>query len=296
MAFSLKYNYDFDFNSDKSNRFIPFIIGFLMYCISLAVMSCVFTCNLTADWRNALNGRITVEIQPTDGTESHITEKQKNGIVEVINSTKGVKSVKKLKETDILKILEPWLSSTAIPDDFPFPIIFDVETEKDAAIDLLDLSNKLSKICQGIRIHDHANWYAPILNISNGLFSFSLLLSILIFVTVCSTIIFITKKTLSVHKSIVKILQLIGASNLYIASQFKRYYFVVGCRSSWISVFLGIVTILGVNFVSATDFLNINTFKYIMSVIAIPIITTMLIMIASKNTVLFFLNSDEWIN
>jgi cell division transport system permease protein len=192
--------------------------------------------------------------------------------------------------------LEPWLNSTAIPDDFPFPTIFDVETEKDAKVDLLLLTDKLSKISKGVRIHDHANWYAPIVKISNGLFGFAIILSVLIFATVCATVIFITRKTLGVHLNTVKILQLIGANSSYIASQFKRYYFAVGCKSSMISICCSLCTIMGVLFISSSEIFSMDTVKYILVAVVVPLLTTLLVMTTSKNSVLFFLKNDEWIN
>ncbi|MDR1982457.1 MAG: hypothetical protein LBQ08_01500 [Holosporaceae bacterium] len=291
------FDYDFDFSSDKSNRFVPFIIGFLMYSVTIALMSGIFTYNITSGWSDALNGRITIEFQSNvDGADETLTNRQKEEIIKVVKSTDGIKSIRKLQEDDILKILELWLSSTAIPDDFPFPTIFDVETEKDAKVDLLLLTDKLSKISQGVRIHDHANWYAPIVKISNGLFGFAIILSILIFATVCAAVIFITRKTLGVHLNTVKILQLIGANSSYIASQFKRYYFAVGCKSSIISISCSLFTIVGVSFLSSSEIFSMDTVKYMLVAIIIPLIATILVMTTSKNTVLFFLKKDEWIN
>ncbi|MDR2158175.1 MAG: hypothetical protein LBO02_02555 [Holosporaceae bacterium] len=295
--FYFNLNYDFDFSSDKSNKFLPFIIGFLMYSVTIALISGLFTHNLTSGWKDALTGRITVEFQSNmTGANESLTDRQNEEIIKIIKSTEGIKSVRKLRETDVLKILEPWLSSTAIPDDFPFPVIFDVETDKDAKIDLLLLTEKLSKISQGVRIHDHANWYAPIMKISNGLFGFAMILAILIFATVGATVIFITKKTLEVHQNTVKILQLIGANNSYIAAQFKRYYFAVGCKSSLISIFCSFLTIGGVAFISSSEILDVNTVKYAIVATLLPLITTILVMNTSKNTALFFLRNDKWIN
>lgn len=286
---------DFNFSGDKSNRFIPFIIGFLMYSATIAIMSCFFTQQLTSEWSNALNGHMTIEFQANViGAEETLTEKQKEEVVKILQSTNGIKSVKILHETEILKILEPWLNSTSIPDDFPFPTIFDVEAEKNERIDLLLLTEKLSTISQGVKIHDHANWYAPIVKISNGLFFFAILLSVLIFVTVCSTVIFITKKTLNAHENIVKILQLIGANNEYIAAQFKRYYFSISCKASLLSILFSIFTVSGIIFVSSSG-IDITVLKYILIFLLIPVITIILVMITSKNSVMFFLNNDKWI-
>lgn len=296
MSLTLKYDYDFDFQTDKSNRLIPFILSFLMYSVIIAIISGMFTFNLTREWDTSLNGHLTVEVQSTtDGISASITEKQKNEILQTLKSTKGIKFARQLQDGDILKILEPWLSDTAIPDDFPFPAIFDVETDHETKVDLLELSSRLSKIAAGIKIHDHANWYAPILKISRGLFGFSMILALFVFITVCITVIFITKKTLSVHKDIVRILQLIGARNAYIAAQFKKYYFSVGCKASAFAIVISVITIVSLNWLMVGTFFPVDSVKYFVVTLCIPIFVTMLVMFTSKNTVLFFLQKDEWI-
>ena len=289
--------YDFDFLSDKTNRFIPFILGFLIYSVVITLMSSVFSNNLTQDWSNTLNGRMTVEFQTNvAGLDEELTQKQQEDITQILSTFPGIKNARKLSEADILKILEPWLKSTAIPDDFPFPVLFDVETEKGTNVDLLQLSEKLSKISPNVKIYDHANWYAPILKISNALFFFAILLSILIFLTVCATIIFITKKTLYAHQHVVKILQLIGATNSYIASQFRDYYFSIGSRSSVLSVFFSLLTVAAINYIGHENFFDPSCIKYLIVGLIIPVFTTILIMLTAQKTVVFFLNNDTWID
>lgn len=291
-----KNTFDFDFHSDKTNRFIPIIISFLMYSATIAIVSCLFTFELTSNWKNALNGRLTIEFTTNiGGITDNLTEKQNEETINIIKLTPGIKSVKKLDESNILKILEPWMNSIAIPDDFPFPTILDVETEQDAQIDLLALSEKLSKICPGTRIHDHANWYAPIMKISNGLFAFAILLCIFIFITVFSTVFFITKKALNIHQNIVKILQLIGANNKYIASQFKQYYFSIGRTASFISIILSALTIFFVVHMFSTDILVIENIKYLGITIIVPLFVTILVMLTANSSVMFFLKKDSWI-
>ncbi|MDR0580538.1 MAG: hypothetical protein LBG04_00250 [Holosporaceae bacterium] len=294
--FGFNQNYDFDFAGDRSNGFVPFIIGFLMYSVTISVMSSFFTHNLTVGWKNALNGHITIEIQSDiTGINEIITNKQNEEIIKIIKSTTGIKAVKKLRETDILKILEPWLSSAAIPDNFPFPTIFDVEAEENADVDLRTLSDKLSKISPLVKIHDHATWYAPIVKISNSLFGFAIVLSVLIFVTVCATVIFITRKTLGAHLNTVKILQLIGASNAYVASQFKRFYWGASCKSAMISILCSFITIGGIILVSSGMRIQ-DIAAYGAIAILVPLAAMLLIIITSKKTVLFFLKNDKWIN
>ncbi len=296
MSLSLRFDSDFNFDGDRINGFIPFIIGFLIYSVTIAMMSAFFTHQLTSEWSDALNGHMTIEFQSNVvGDSEALTDKQKEEVSEIIKSTPGIKRVKKLQETEILKILEPWLNSTSIPDDFPFPTIFDVESDRETKIDLLLLTEKLSKVSPGVKIHDHANWYAPIVKVSDGLFFFAILLSVLIFCTVCATVIFITKHTLKSHEDVVRILQLIGANNSYIASQFKQYYFSIGLKASLLSIILSLLTIIRVFFIYPGVSIN-SMIQYAVILLIIPVIATIILMITSRHSVMYFLNEDKWVN
>ncbi len=294
---ALSFQYDFNFKKDKTSRFITIIFGFLIYCMSITFMSGVFTFNLTDNWDKSLNGQLTVEFPAhSEGTNSTLTEKQMDQILHLLQGTNGILRVRKLKDSDILKILEPWLDSTAIPDDFPFPVLFDVEVDRKTNVDLLDLTSKLTKIYQGVRIHNHANWYVSISKISKGLFGFSVLLSALILLTVCSTIIYIVKKALSSHKDVVKILQMIGARDKYIASQFKRYYLSVSLKGSLVSFILSLMTILGITYLVGANWINLDNVRYLGISLFVPIIVIVLVMITSQSTVLYFLRNEDWLD
>lgn len=294
---ALSFQYDFNFQTDKTNKFITVIFGFLIYCMTITFMSGIFTYNLTENWDKSLNGQLTVEFPAhSEGTNSTLTEKQLEEITNLLQGTNGVLKVRKLKDSDILKILEPWLDSTAIPDDFPFPILFDVELDRKANVDLLDLTSKLTKISQGVRIHNHANWYVSIAKISKGLFGFSVLLSALILLTVCATIIFIINKTLGNHRDVVKILQLIGARDKYIASQFKRYYFSVSLNGTLISLGLSVLTIFGITYLIGAGWITWDNIRYLGISLIVPIIVIMVVMITSHNTVLYFLRNEDWLD
>lgn len=293
----LSFQYDFNFKTDKTNKFVAVIFGFLIYCMSITFMSGIFTYNLTDNWDRSLNGQLTIEFPAhSEGVHSTLTEKQREQVFHLLQGTNGLIRIRQLKDSDILKILEPWLDSTAIPDDFPFPVLFDVEIDKDANVDLLELTSRLSKISKGVRIHNHANWYVSIEKISKGLFGFSVLLSILILLTVCSTIIYIVKKALSAHKDVVKILQLIGARDKYIAAQFRKYYFFISLKGSVISFVLSILTILGITYLMGVPWINLNNIKYLGISFCVPIIIIMIVMITSQNTVLYFLRKEDWLD
>lgn len=294
MLLSLKSDNDFNFNKIRVNKLIPFIISFLIYSATIAAMSAFFTNRLISEWSGALKGHITVEFQSNIIGEAEVlTDKQKKEIVSVIKNTAGVKCVNELQETEILKILEPWLGGTSIPDDFPFPVIFDVESNVNAKIDLLQLTERLSKISPDVKIHDHANWYAPIFNISEGLFFFAILLSVLIFCTVCATVAFIAKHTLESHEDVVKILQLIGADNFYIASQFRRYYFFIGLKASALSVFFSLLTVARIFYIYP-EVSICSILEYVGILLIVPAVATITLMVASKSSVLYFLKEDKW--
>ena len=129
-----------------------------------------------------------------------------------------------------------------------------------------------------------------------GLFGFSVLLSALILLTVCSTIIYIVKKALSSHKDVVKILQMIGARDKYIASQFKRYYLSVSLKGSLVSFILSLMTILGITYLVGANWINLDNVRYLGISLFVPIIVIVLVMITSQSTVLYFFTCDLFIH
>lgn len=296
MAFATSRKYDFEFNNDKSDKFIPFIVGFLMYSVTIALMSAFFTYVLTNGWDNMISGKITIEFQAQPNAGPSLTDKQKDEVLLIVKDFPGIKSVKKLDEQNILDVVKPWLKDTPIPDDFPLPTLFDVEAQKNANVNLLDLSKKLERISPNVQVYEHSDFYKPILQISKSLFSFAILLSLLIFSTVCVTVVFITKKTLNVHEGIVNILQLIGANNQYIASQFRRYYLILGCKGGVLSLIFSTLTLIAFYYLCNLAGSNFHFCYYLLIALFVAIISVFLIMITANRTVLYFLKKDDWCN
>lgn len=292
---SFSHDYDFNFHKDSSDKLVSFVFGFLMYAMTVALISGVFTYNLTSEWKQALSGHLTIEFRRDIDHKEALTPQQKKSVDSVIQSFPGVKKARQLSEADVLKMLEQWLSGTAIPDDFPFPAIYDVEIDPQANPDLLLLSDQLAKIASAVKIHNHVTWYTPIMKISTGLFAFAALLSILVCSTVCATVVFITRKTLNIHRSIVHILQLIGASNRYIASQFKRYHFMISLKSSLLSIVLANSSIGAIIYVLGGNILSPVVLIYSGVSLIVPILITIIVMLTSHVTVLNFLKNDEWL-
>ena len=56
------------------------------------------------------------------------------------------------------------------------------------------------------------------------------------------------------------------------------------------------LTIAGLNWLVSGSIFSIDSIKYYAIALGITIFITMLIMFTSKNTVLFFLKKDEWID
>jgi hypothetical protein len=57
---------------------------------------------------------------------------------------------------------------------------------------------------------------------------------------------------------------------------------------------LGALTLAGIYVVSGADFSH-KTIIYGAIMLIVPIITTLILMITSKNSVMFFLNNEKWV-
>ncbi|MBL8677026.1 MAG: hypothetical protein JNJ47_06370, partial [Alphaproteobacteria bacterium] len=176
-------------------------------------------------------------------------------------------------------------------DTFSLPTIIDVSLNKGDAFDVNNLEAQLKNISPLIQLIDHRLWQSQV---SNLLFTSASLALLLTFLILCSTLLttfFATRTSLLIHRKIVEVLSLIGATPSYIAKQFQRNAFKQGLFASSIGAFLAFLTFLGVYFLfekAGQSF--IVTIPFLFEVIAIfiltPFITSFFMMLSARRAVM----------
>ncbi len=292
---------DLPLDQDASARFLPWILGFMVYLAALAVGSALVVDRLSAHWQSGLTGNLTVEVPFTDDVS--VTERSEilDKVIDLLSATPGVAGTTLLDDREIARLLEPWLGPEASELDIPLPAMIAVTLREDVGLDQAQLQRDLTAIEAGAKVDAHADWIADALNFLRGLKLLAALLTGLVLAATALTIIFVTRTGLSIHRSVISIVHLIGAPDAYIAGQFQAQSLRLGLLGGIVGTLLAAGTIVGADHLlrSAGSFgaageagaadlaLDLQLLPWQWGVLALlPVATALIAMITARWTVL----------
>lgn len=236
---------DLPLDRDAAAKFLPWILGFMVYLAALAVGAAMVVDRLSASWQTGLTGNLTVEVPFTD--DIGVTDRSEilDKVIDLLSATPGVAGTTLLDDREIARLLEPWLGAEATELDIPLPAMISVTLREDAELDQARLQQDLSAIQPGARVDDHAAWIADALAFLRGLKLLAALLTGLVLAATALTVVFVTRTGLSIHRSVIEIVHLIGAPDAYIAQQFQAQSLRLGILGGVVGTILAAASLLG---------------------------------------------------
>ena len=236
---------DLPLDRDAAAKFLPWIIGFMVYLAALAVGTAMVVDRLSASWQSGLTGNLTVEVPFTDDIGVAERSALLDQVIDLLSATPGVAGTTLLDDREIARLLEPWRGAEATELDIPLPAMIAVNLREDAVLDQAQLQRDLNAIQPGARVDDHAAWIADALSFLRGLKLLAALLTGLVLTATAITIVFVTRTGLSIHRSVIEIVHLIGAPDAYIAQQFQAQSLRLGIIGGIVGTLLAAGTLLG---------------------------------------------------
>ena len=173
----LGFRSDLPLDRDAAAKFLPWILGFMVYLAALAVGAAMVVDRLSANWQSGLTGNLTVEVPFSDAigvTDRSLIIDQ---VIDLLSATPGVAGTTLLDDREIARLLEPWLGVAAADLDIPLPAMISVTLRADAELDQAQLQRDLAIIQPGARLDDHAAWIADALAFLRGLKLLAVLLT-----------------------------------------------------------------------------------------------------------------------
>jgi cell division transport system permease protein len=286
---------DLPLNRDASARFLPWIIGFMVYLCVIAVAAALTVDRVAERWRQGLAGNLTVELPFPADLETEKRAEQLDQAMELVTGTPGVTGATVLEDSQIAALLEPWLGPDATQLDVPLPTMIAVTRRTDSTIDLADLKARLQQIVPGAAVDDHGDWVADALGFLRSLQALAAALSALALAAAALTVIFVTRTGLATHRGVIEVVHLIGAPDRYIARQFQAQALKLGFLGGVVGLGFGAATVLGIGRVIAYSLGAANpglTFDFRLLpwqwivLGALPLIVALLAMFTARRTVM----------
>lgn len=225
-----KYVYDISLDEGVGAQLVSWVTGLMVFFVTLALAVNFGLSSVTKSWVIGLAGTLTVEIKPplapTEGGKppAQTQKKFEDTIGEVLTLLKdnaAVSEARLLTETEIKGLIEPWIGRGVTLDAVPLPALIDIKLTPNA--DVGQLQADLKTIVPSATIDSHTDTLDDVKTLVNTATLFMLLLTGVIVALAVVAISGIVRSKLLIHQGEVETLHLIGASDEYIARQFRQH-------------------------------------------------------------------------
>jgi cell division transport system permease protein len=239
---------DLPLDRDPAGGFLPWIVGLMVYLAALAMAGAVLADGLVDRWRSDLADAVTVQVFP--GADEESQEAQAKRVEEAarfLSVMPGIASAKPVPQSDILRLLDPWLGSGNLAEDLPLPALIAVELIPGAPVDLAEIKRRLAEAVPGAVLEDHKPWLGDLARLAQGIEILAFVTMALVAFASVLTIVFVSRSALAQHQEVIQVLSLIGARDAYIAAQLQAYSFRLATLGALFGVALAVATVLAGN-------------------------------------------------
>jgi cell division transport system permease protein len=229
--------------SDGSGRFLPWTVALMVYLASLALALLLVVHQVVKRWDVGLSGTMTVELPP-----AHSGNRDDGALalaLGVLRNTPGVLYAEPLDRTRVAALLAPWLGTDFDTTDLPLPRLIDLHVDPGANIDTTALGARIAAAVPGAQLDDHRRWIERVLRLALAIEVVAALVVLLVGCAAALAVVFATRAGLAVHQSIIEVLHLIGAPDVYIARQFARHALRLSIAGGMLGLLLAALTLLG---------------------------------------------------
>ena len=231
-----KYTYDISLDEGVGARLVSWVTGLMVFFATLTLALNFGLSSIARTWVTGLAGTLTIEIKPplspADGEKISAQSQKKfddsvSNVLSMLKRDASVSTAHRLPDSEIKRLIEPWLGQTAdntndaALDAIPLPALIDVKLAPNANVARLETSIK--NIEPAATVDSQSDTLGNVKTLVNTVTLFMLLLTVVIAALAVVTISGIVRSKLLIHQSEVETLHLIGASDEYIARQFRQH-------------------------------------------------------------------------
>lgn len=226
---------------DGADRYVPWILAPMVYLACLALAVALSTAALAERWDRGLSGAMTVELPgalPMDERPDTLA-----AIMEILTAWPGVAGATVLDEDAMGRLLAPWLGPDANLGDLPVPVLIDVTLAEEPAVDPVALEAALAEAAPGALVDDHGQWRRDLLAVATTVKAAAAAFMLLAALSMMAAVVFATRAGFAIHRPVIDLLHLMGATDAYVARQFQGHALRLAIRGAVAGSLLAVVTL-----------------------------------------------------
>ena len=222
-------------------RALTVTMAVMCYLACLAIGALVLVDRAAEAWSQGIAREVTVQIREISGGNM---EKSLTTALAILKTTPGVLDAKALDRQEGIKLLEPWLGKISM-EELPVPRLIRVSVDEQAPPDYPALERSLQAEVKGISLDTHRRWQAELARFGRALSLLASLVLALITLASVMLVVFAARSVLEANRSVVEVLELIGAEHKFISRQNDSQFLATGLLAGFAGLIAGIATFAG---------------------------------------------------
>lgn len=222
-----------------------FSAGAMAFLAVFALTLALATGRLAERWSSELAGSVTVRVSAPLDEQAAATQ----AAMQVLSTTPGTGQPRLLPPDEVAQLLAPWFGPDMPVDALPVPALIDLPVAGDD-FDAEGLRLRLQAEAPSAVLDDHTEWRRPLVTAANRLRMLGIVSLLLIAAASASMITLAAKAALAANGQVIRVLRLIGARDITIATAFVRRFTkraAVGATVGTLCGMAGIAMLPGMN-------------------------------------------------
>lgn len=207
-----------------AGRALVAVIAIMTFLAALTIGAVDLVRGAAQSWESDVSREITVQIRPLEGRD---TEDAVRRATEIARSTPGIAGVRAYSREEAARLLEPWLGSGLDLGELPVPRLIELDVG-DGAADLAGLRARLERDVPGATVDDHRRWVERLRGMAGSVVAIGIGILVLVLAATIFSVVFATRGTMAGNREVVEVLNLVGATDQFIAREFQRRFLRLG--------------------------------------------------------------------
>lgn len=196
-----------------------FAAGAMAFLAVFALALALASGRLADRWSSQLAGSVTVRVSAPAAEQ----QARAQAVMQILRTTPGAGEPRELPADEVAALLAPWFGPDMPVDALPVPALIDLAVAgKD--FDAEGLRLRLEAEAPGAILDDHTQWRRPLVSAAGRLRVLGVISLLLIAATSGAMIALAAKAALAANGQVIRVLRLIGARDLTIATAFVRRF------------------------------------------------------------------------
>lgn len=273
---------------DSISGTVPWVVGLLVFLLCLVLSGASAIGVSMYKWQIGMGHKISVEIPLQHEIDR---DRITSGVSDYLRAFPGVTSVDAQNKESLQGIFGVSESTMDPQMDIPLPVMIEVGFDPAQPANIKEIIAQLQNFTPGVRVEAYTQWHdmVSILQRSTQLIAYAFIM--LIALTVITVVTLVTRAGLISHRENITILQLIGASNSYVAKKFQNHALLLSVRGASIGFILALPVIwllnMGMVYLGVPDLIKPQFDLSLLGILAVvPLFVVLLSVCVSRFAVL----------